>query len=97
MSDQTPFIPGIYAKKPHERAPDFIKCKLSIKRQALLDFLLGSNEEWINAEVKETKDGEKLVVFIDTWKPNQQQATQAPPPPPFNDQSASSHDDIPFG
>jgi len=62
------FIDGLFVKKPHERAPDFVKCGISIKRKELGNWLRGKDDEWINIQVKESKGG-KWYAEIDNWKP----------------------------
>lgn len=51
MAD-TQYINGLIVKAPHERAPDYVKAKLSIKRAELIAWLQGQDGEWINADVK---------------------------------------------
>ena len=55
------FVNGLMAKKPHEKAPDFVKCNLSIKRVDLLAWLSDQNDDWINVQVKESGPHWKLV------------------------------------
>ena len=62
------FVDGLMAKKPNEKAPDFVKCALSIKREDLITWLTGQTDEWINVQVKESKGG-KWYAEGDTWKP----------------------------
>jgi hypothetical protein len=69
MSD-VKFINGLIVKAPNENAPDYVICKLSIKRQDLIAWLQQQDGEWINAEVKESQGG-KLYAAVDEWKPNQ--------------------------
>lgn len=94
------FIPGLLVKDKHERAPEFVICKGSIKVADLAAWLSGQSDEWVNFDVKRSRDG-KLYLSIDDWKPNsgggerrpqqrQQQSRQAPPADDFSD------DDIPF-
>ena len=78
------FIPGLSAKAPHLNAPDFVKASLSIKVKDLGNFLREKNkagEEWVNAQVKESKGG-KFYVELDEWKPSGSRA--------------SDDDDVPF-
>lgn len=63
------FINGLSAKKPHEKAPDFVKSKLSIKRLDLIKYLQEQEDEWINADLKESNAG-KYYIERDNWKPN---------------------------
>ena len=48
MQDQIEFIDGFFAKAPHPNAPDFVKVKVSIKREELLSWLSTRTDEWIN-------------------------------------------------
>jgi hypothetical protein len=97
MSDPK-FIPGLIVKAPNERAPDYVKCKLSIKRVDLMEFLAGLSDEWINADVKVSQGG-KWYAAIDDWKPGEKGAPRAPQTakPMRQAPSADSFDDdIPF-
>lgn len=60
---------GLFAKKPHEKAPQFIKGKLSVKRDEFINWLQTQETEWVNFDVKEGQDG-KYYVQVDEWKPN---------------------------
>src|SRR3990167_6092136 len=66
MTDK--FITGLYVKPPHEKAPDYVKCKISLKRAEVAAYLASQSEEWINLDVKVSKDG-KWYAEINTWKP----------------------------
>lgn len=73
MSEQTTvkeFPKGLFTKKPNAQAPQFIKAKLSVKVQDFIEYLKGKNEEWLNFDVLESKDGTKFYLQQDTWKPN---------------------------
>ncbi len=66
------FVDGMMAKKPNENAPHWIKCKLSIKREALKAWLQScedsGKDEWINLNVKESARTGKWYVDVDKWK-----------------------------
>ena len=66
---ESKFLDGLIFKLPHDNAPDFVKGKLSIKREELIKTLQGMNEEWINLDLKVSKEG-KAYAQIDEWKPN---------------------------
>jgi hypothetical protein len=70
--NEAKYLNGLIAKPPHEKAPDFVKCKLSIKRAELMQSLHDMDGEWINLVVKESKGG-KWYAQIDEWKPNRSQ------------------------
>ncbi|NCF33390.1 MAG: hypothetical protein GWP50_07445 [Proteobacteria bacterium] len=78
MQDQLEFIDGFFAKAPHPNAPDFVKAKISLKREELLSWLSSRNDEWINIDVKEARSG-KWYAAVDNWQPN----AAAPPPEPL--------------
>ena len=88
MADKE-FVNGLIVKAPHENAPDFIKCGISIKRKDLGNWLRGKDDDWINLQVKVSKDG-KWYAEVDNWKPEKKQDT----PPEAKDDFDDS--DIPF-
>lgn len=96
MSD-IEFIPGLICKAPNEKAPEFVKLRLSIKRQELLDWLEIQTGEWINADVKESRGG-KMYCAVDNWKPQQGGAQRQEPPKSTGGSVADDFDDssIPF-
>ena len=69
MSNENEFVSGLIVKAPHENAPDYVKAKLSIKREELIGWLQTRNEEWVNADVKVSQSG-KWYAAVDNWKPN---------------------------
>lgn len=103
MSNEAKFIDGLIVKAPHENAPDYVKAKLSIRRQELIDWLSQQSGDWINADVKVSQQG-KWYAAVDTWKPNggsgggrggapQRPARQSATNPPADD---FADDSIPF-
>lgn len=64
------FVDGLIVKAPHEKAPDFVKCAISIKRKELGNWLRSQDEDWINLDVKVSRDG-KWYAAINDWKPDQ--------------------------
>ena len=78
MSD-IKFVDGLIVKKPHDNAPDFVKLEISIKRADLGNWLRNEKEEWINIQVKESKQG-KLYAAVNDWKPEAKQAEPERPP-----------------
>lgn len=101
MSEDNKFIPGLFVKAPHERAPDFIKASLSIKVKDLGNFLREKNsagEEWVNIDVKESMGG-KWYAAINDFKPEKQeqrQEQQRPQQPSDTAAPEDFDDDIPF-
>ena len=85
MSEQEKvFAEGIYFDKPREGAPDFIKGRISLKREALLPFVEKHTNEkgYINLDLKKSQGG-KLYLELNDWKPEQKE--EATPPSPFDD------------
>lgn len=97
------FIGGLLVKPPHERAPEYVKAKLSIKREELIAWLKTETGEWINADIKVSSGG-KWYASVDDWKPQggagatrggppqRAPAARQAPPPPADD----FNDDIPW-
>lgn len=70
MSDKK-FIEGLIVKAPNDNAPEYVKAKLSIKRQELIDWLSQQHGDWINADIKVSQGG-KYYAQVDDWKPDSQ-------------------------
>lgn len=106
MSNETRFIDGLIVKAPHERAPEYVKAKLSIRREELISWLQQQDGDWINADVKVSQAG-KWYAAVDDWKPNQGNTTSSSPrggaparqrqaPAPSAPSNDFEDDDIPF-
>lgn len=100
MSNDSKFIPGLFFKDKHENAPDFVICKGSVKVADMLAWLQKQDGEWVNFDLKRSRDG-KPYASVDDWKPSQsgsqrqeparrESAQQQAPADDFAD------DDIPF-
>jgi hypothetical protein len=109
MANEMEFIEGFFAKAPHANAPDFVKAKVNIKREDLLQWLSARQDEWINIDIKEARSG-KWYASVDNWQPSEGnnasfEQTSAPvsqppgfdnvPPDDYSDVN-STDDDIPF-
>jgi hypothetical protein len=91
MSDSDLKFPdGIIVKKPHANAPDFVKAKLSLKKDELIAWLQKQEGEWINLDLKESKNG-KYYVSIDDWKPNSESGNDS-----ASENVPTEEDDLPF-
>lgn len=69
--NEAKFLDGLIFKMPHQNAPDFVKGKLSIKREELIAALQAESDDWINLDLKVSKEG-KAYAQVDTWKPEAQ-------------------------
>lgn len=96
---ESKFVPGLFANKPHERAPDFVVCEGAISVAKMREALKNSNEEWINFQIKtpinvDPEKPRRLTVAINDWKPETGNERKAQP------KQASMkddfEDDIPF-
>lgn len=61
------FIKGLFAKEKHDNAPDFVICDVSLKREELIKSLQERSEDWINCQVKRSKEG-KIYIEENTFK-----------------------------
>ena len=84
------FVDGLIIKPPHENAPNFVKCSISIKRKDLGNWLRGKSEDWIDLDVKESKGG-KWYASVSTYKPKAKEGPKSEPAP-----AGGFDDDIPF-
>ena len=69
------YIKGLYAKKPHQNAPKFVISNISMKRLDLIEYLQNSNDEYINAQIKDGQKG--YYVELNTWKKSTEDKTEA--------------------
>ena len=75
MNNDVEFIDGFFAKAPHENAPEFVKAKVNIKREELLQWLTNKTDEWISVDIKEGRSG-KWYASVDNWKPEESASTR---------------------
>ena len=50
------FAKGLYVKTAHPNSPDFVKFRISLKREDLIEWLAKKDGEWINLDVKESSN-----------------------------------------
>lgn len=63
------FPKGIRWVTPHEKAPEFVKGKISIKVSEFVDYIQANqSNDWINFSVKKSKK-DTIYLELDTWKP----------------------------
>jgi hypothetical protein len=101
MSDnkETEFVDGLIVKAPRDGAPDFIKAGLSIKRLELIAWLTAREGDWVNVDIKESKNG-KWYAAVDPWKPKAEGERNSAPAregrPQRTAPPADFTDDVPF-
>ena len=94
MSD-IEFVDGLIVKAPHPNAPDFVKLKISINRKSLGNWLRVKDDDWINVDVKESREG-KLYASVDNWEPDKEKVQQNSSQEAPQDSSPDFEDDMPF-
>jgi len=82
------FAEGVFAKKPHEKAPDFIKANISIKKDEFFNWCKTHEGNWVNLDIKESKGG-KWYAQVNDWKPEEKQSLA----PEWEDKPANQHPD----
>ena len=77
MSDNN-LVKGIYLKTPHENAPDWVKRKVSINVDQLIEYLQENRNEagYVNCDLKEAKSTH-WYLELDTWQPDNQRSEQS--------------------
>lgn len=62
---------GFFAKKPHERAPGFVKASVSVKVDEAIAFLQSNTNSkgYVNFELNESKEGNYYLRHND-YEPN---------------------------
>ena len=66
------FPEGLWVNPPHERAPDFIVCNISISKERFakwLDQQAADEKGYIKLDVKKSREGDTYNVEINTWQP----------------------------
>lgn len=63
------FLEGLSIKPPHEKAPSWVKGKVSIKVNEFIEALKQHQNDkgWVNIDLKEAKSG-GLYFSLDTYK-----------------------------
>ena len=91
MSEQK-FAKGIFFERPNEKAPEFVKGKMSIKVDEAVEFLKEVKNEkgYANFDLLKSKDGTKLYFTLNDWKPEVKAEAPSYPQEELNPQ------DIPF-
>ena len=92
MAEDKEFVDGLYVK---ESKADFVKLAISINRKQLGNYLRQSEKEWINVDVKESKNG-KLYAEVNNWTPKEKKEEPKPEPKPEPKKEEDFDEDIPF-
>lgn len=92
MSNDNKFIDGLIFKAPHERAPEYVIAKVSIKRLALIEWLQKQTGDWVNADLKKSREG-KLYAAVDDWKASEGRGSGQHRSPPTGTPPRDGFDD----
>jgi len=63
----TAYLKGLFVKNAHEKAPDFVIGRIAIARKDLIETLKSMPDDWVNLDIKKSKDGD-LYASINTYK-----------------------------
>ncbi len=79
------FVDGVYANRPHEKAPDFVKAHLSINTEQFLPFLTANTNAkgYLNLDILESKDGTKWYMTVNEYEPKPREETKEESDIPF--------------
>lgn len=86
------FPKGLMVKQPRQGAPEFVKGSISVKSAEFIEYLKGMKDEWVNFDIKVSKDG-KWYCALNDWKPTNTGGGVHQQSKP---NLASSNDDLPF-
>ena len=89
------FVNGLIVKAPRDGAPEWLKFSISIKRKDLGNWLREKQEEWINVDVKMSKNG-KMYAEVNNWKPNKDKTNEVVKEPVYGSLEDDFNDPIPF-
>lgn len=91
--NQKHFPEGIFFKLPSTNAPDFVKGSVSIKVAELQEYLTRVQGEWLNIDLKVSKEG-KAYAEVNTFKPDKSKAKKEEPSYDYDPDKDS--DSLPF-
>lgn len=71
MAEQKTYANGLFAKKPHPKAPKFVIASLSFNVEKFTEFLKqhGNAKGYVNIQLLDGKD-DRFNAVLDTWEPN---------------------------
>jgi len=94
------FINGLIIKAPTEKQI-YTKARLSLNREKLITWLQEQEDEWINADIKVSRNG-NWYAAVNRWKPDGERESEATMPAreqtvdPVYKGDDFKDDDIPF-
>tara|TARA_R110000737_G_scaffold213850_1_gene230864 strand:+ start:309 stop:611 length:303 start_codon:yes stop_codon:yes gene_type:complete len=92
MADDKEFVDGLYVK---ESKAEFVKLSISINKEQMGKFLNKCQKEWINVDVKKSKNG-KLYAEVNNWTPKEKEEPKPEPKPENKREEEDFDEEIPF-
>jgi len=90
------FVNGMIFKLPHEKAPDFVKGKISVRVDEFIKFAQENQDNgWLNIQLKVSKGG-KAYAELDLWKPDNKSSGEDKKSYPEPSGQPDFEDSIPF-
>lgn len=74
MESTNKFVDGLRIGKPSEKSPHFVKARLGIHTETFVKWLEEHTKGngWVDIDVLESRDGQKLYGAVNEWKPDGQ-------------------------
>jgi hypothetical protein len=96
MAEEKVFASGLVFKLPSEKAPEYVKGKISIKVDEFVSWLQShvNNNGWVDIDVKESHGG-KIYCELNTYKPQRPDAVKEEPVIEYPEDEINP-DDVPF-
>lgn len=86
------FPQGIRISNPHEKAPNYIRAKVSIKVDEFIQWLSEFQDNgWVNLSLNKSQKG-VLYFELDTWKPNTQKVEKYKSQPNVEDEVSAQQE-----
>lgn len=79
MSEETNFPAGIYFDRPRENSPEWVKGRISLKKDQLTEYMAQHANEagYVNLDLLKSKEG-KLYLKLNDWQPEQKEDVETP-------------------
>lgn len=74
MSNDKKYVEGLFANRPHEKAPDFVKASLSIQVERFIEWLSEqetSEKGYVKIDILEGREGAYYAKHND-WNPDKE-------------------------
>ena len=93
------YAKGLFAKR-NEKAPEFVVCSLSIKKDDFIQFLRENTNDkgYVNLQVLKSREKGTIYAILDTFEPKTNTTPTQEKKPVKNDyfQNGNSDGDLPF-